>query len=172
MGKHKEALAMYELYITTKDTLESEENEKEVIRQEYKYNYEKKAAADSVANAKANEIKNAEIAKQKAEIKAKRNQQYALYGGVIMLIAFLGLCIIVCRLLTNKKQSSKNKVRNWQKPTKNSTKPMKNLPPNETILKNRKKYLKLKTTEIHESITYAKRLQEAILPSFELINQN
>src|SRR5690606_22937490 len=42
LGKHKEALDMYKLYIATRDSIESEENQKEVIRQELKYNYEKK----------------------------------------------------------------------------------------------------------------------------------
>src|SRR6185503_8437456 len=55
-----------------------------------KYEYEKQAAADSVAHAKETDIKNAELAQQKAEIKAKRNQQYALYGGLALVIIFAG----------------------------------------------------------------------------------
>ena len=60
------------------------------LKQNIQYEYEKKAAADSVVFAKEKEIKEIEISKQKAELKAKRNQQYALYGGLILVLLFAG----------------------------------------------------------------------------------
>ena len=39
---------MFELYTTTKDSINSIENQKAVILQEYQYQYEKKAATDSI----------------------------------------------------------------------------------------------------------------------------
>src|SRR3989304_4103311 len=81
---------MYELEIQMSDSINNEANKKASIQKQFQYEYEKKAAADSVANAKANEIKNAQIAQQHAELKAKRNQQYGLYGGMILVIAFAG----------------------------------------------------------------------------------
>ncbi len=144
LGKHKEALEMHELYIQMKDSIESEENAKEVIRQEFKYNYEKKAATDSVANAKANEIKNAQIAKQKAEIKAKRNQQYALYGGLVLVLLFA--VFVYNRLRITNKQKA--------------------------IIETQKHLVEEKHKEITDSINYAERIQRSFLATKELLDAN
>lgn len=45
-GMYKQALEMHELYTTTRDSIDSEENQKEVIRQEYKYAYDKQKAKE------------------------------------------------------------------------------------------------------------------------------
>jgi len=63
IGRHKPALEMYELYITMRDSIDSEENQKEVIRQEYKYAYEKEALADSLVFAKKEAIKDWQLKK-------------------------------------------------------------------------------------------------------------
>ena len=65
---YKNALKMHELSLDTRDTLESVSNQKEVIRQEYKYAYEKQAAVDSVANAKEQAIKEETIKRQQVEL--------------------------------------------------------------------------------------------------------
>ncbi len=41
VGRYKQALEMHELYVATRDSIKSEENQQEVIRQELKYAYEK-----------------------------------------------------------------------------------------------------------------------------------
>ena len=89
-GNYKQALEMYKLHVQMRDSILSEKNVKEVIRQEYQYAYEKQAAADSVANAKEAEIKNAQIAQQQAELKAKRNQQYGLFIGFVLMVILAG----------------------------------------------------------------------------------
>ncbi|MBE0661844.1 MAG: tetratricopeptide repeat protein [Bacteroidales bacterium] len=89
-GNYKQGLEMYELYIQMRDSILSEENVKEVIRQEYQYAYEKQAVADSVSNARAAELKNAQIAQQQAELKAKRNQQYGLFIGLALMVIIAG----------------------------------------------------------------------------------
>lgn len=134
-AKYEQALEMHELYVQTKDSMENEENQKEIIRQEYKYNYDKKAATDSIANAKEKEIKDVEIAKQQAELKAKRNQQYGLFGGLALVILFAG--VIYNRL----------KVTQQQK----------------VIIEKQKELVEAKQKEILDSIRYAKRMQDALL---------
>jgi len=140
IGNHKKALEMYELYVSTRDSIESEENQREVLRQEYKYEYEKQAAADSVAFLKEQEINKAQIDKQKAEIKAKRNQQYALYGGLLLVLIFSGF--IYNRFKISQKQKS--------------------------IIESQKQTVEEKNKEITDSISYAKRIQSAILPPVKL----
>lgn len=73
---------MYELYITTRDSILSEKNQREVIRQGYKYEYDKQAIADSVAYAQVQKV-------QEAKLETSRILQYALIGGLTLLLAFL-----------------------------------------------------------------------------------
>lgn len=71
-NKNKLALKMHELFLSTRDSIESEKNQREIIRQEYKYDYEKKAAIDK----EVNELK----------LQHQKTQKYFLYGGIAGLI--------------------------------------------------------------------------------------
>jgi signal transduction histidine kinase len=82
LGKYKQALEMYELYIVTRDSLLSERNKDEIIRQEYKYAYEKQAIVDSLAFVK---LQN----EQELKLQKSKTQQLVLIIGVILLLAFL-----------------------------------------------------------------------------------
>lgn len=143
-NQYQLALQMHELYSLTKDSIGSVENQNEVLRQELKYSYEKKAATDSITNAKEKQIKDAEIAKQQAEIKAKRNQQYGLFGGLILVILFAG--VIYNRL----------KVTQQQK----------------VIIEIQKELVEEKQKEIIDSIRYAKRIQDALMTPKTYIERN
>ena len=143
-AQYKLALEMHELYSITKDSIGSEENQNEVIRQELKYNYEKKAVTDSITNAKEKQIKDAEIAKQQVELKAKRNQQYGLLGGLILILLFAS--VIYNRLKVTQKQK--------------------------LIIEQQKELVEEKQKEILDSIRYAKRIQDALLTSQTYIERN
>ena len=82
IGRNKLSLEMYELYIATKDSINSEENQKEVIRQKYKYDYDKKAIADSVTYVQVKKV-------QEAKLEKSRILQFSLLGGIVLLVAFL-----------------------------------------------------------------------------------
>lgn len=140
----KKALENYELFILMRDSLSNEQNRKASIRSQLKYEYEKQAAADSVAHAKDSEIKNAELAKQKAEIKAKKNQQYALFGG-LGLVCLFGVFMFNRYKITQKQKE----IIEGQK----------------EIVEKQKKLVEEKQKEILDSIHYAKRIQLAQIPS-------
>jgi len=142
-GNNKKALENYEKYIEIRDEIQSTENQKEIIHQEYKYEYEKQAAQDSIAFAKEQEIKEIEIDKQKAEIIAKRNQQYALFGGVLLIAIFAGF--MYNRFKITRKQKG--------------------------IIEEAHFELEEKNQEIMDSIAYAKRIQSAILPPNKLVKE-
>jgi tetratricopeptide (TPR) repeat protein len=86
LDRPADALKMYELYITMRDSIASEENQREVIRQEYKYDYEKQALADSLTH--ANELAQLESEKTIERLRADRNRNRAmgLGGGVILVL--------------------------------------------------------------------------------------
>jgi tetratricopeptide (TPR) repeat protein len=144
MGDHKNALENFELFVKMRDSVVNENNRKASIRSQLKYEYEKQAAADSVAHAKESEIKSAELSRQSAEIKAKKNQQYALFGGLFLVMIFAGFMY------------NRFKITQKQKGVIESQK---------EIVEEQKKIVDEKQKEILDSIHYAKRIQLAQIPS-------
>jgi len=143
-NNYKSALAMFELKIQMGDSIRNQETHKSSIKQQLKYEYEKQAAADSVAHAKESEIKNVQLQKQTAEIKAKKNQQYALFGGLGLVIIFAGF--MFNRFKVTQKQKT---IIEQQK----------------KVVEEQKHLVDEKQKEVMDSIRYAKRIQTAQLPS-------
>lgn len=147
-SRYKDALEMHELYIDTRDSIESQENQKEVIRQEYKYSYEKQAVADSVKNAEEQKVKDAELSAQKAISKQQKQQSYFLYGGLILAL-FFG-AFIYNRLKLTRKQKGIIEEQKGQVDIAYGE-------------------LEVKNIQIMDSINYARRIQSAILPPEKLV---
>lgn len=133
-GRHKLSLEMHELYIATRDSIESEENHKEVIRQQFKYEYDKKEAL-----AQAENQKKLDIAKEREE---KQQVISIAAGGGALALGVLAVMIFIS-FRTAKRQ--RNEV---------------------AIQKN---LLEERNKEITDSITYAKRIQAAILPPLGIV---
>jgi tetratricopeptide (TPR) repeat protein len=142
---NKPALAYkyYKLFVQYRDSVNNEENTRKIIQQEYKFNYEKKFAADSVNFARENQVREAEIARQNAELKAKRNQQYALGGGLLMFIVFS--VFIYNRFRVTRKQQA--------------------------IIQMQKDLMEEKQKQILDSIHYAKRIQNALITNEKYIQR-
>jgi tetratricopeptide (TPR) repeat protein len=147
-GKFKDALESFELYIRMKDSISNETTRKASTRSQLKYEYEKQAAADSVAHAKESEIKSAELSRQSAEIKAKKNQQYALFGGLFLVALFS--VFMYNRFKVTQKQKRVIEIQKY-------------------IVEEQKQLVEEKQLEILDSIRYAKRIQSAQLPSERFI---
>jgi len=157
LNQDERALEMFELFITMRDSISNADNQKEIIRQEYKYQYEKEATEDSIVNAESQKVKDALLSAEKAENKQhqlearqQKQQAYFLYGG-------LGLAILFGGFIFNR-----FRVTNGQK---------------EIIEEQKSKVdsafdeLEEKNTEIMDSIAYAKRIQSAILPPSKLVKE-
>ena len=143
-GNGKAALENFELYIKMRDSSNNELTKKASLKAQLKYEYEKQATADSVAHAKESEIKNAELAKQRAEIKAKKNQQYALFGGLFCVCVF-GVFMFNRFKVTQKQKSI--------------------IEDQKSIVELQKQMVEEKQKEILDSIQYARRIQIAHMPS-------
>ena len=165
LGRYKESLEMHELFISTRDSMDSEANQKAVIRQEYKYVYEKQAAADSVIAAEAGKVANALLAAEKAEnkqneleaneskLEAKQQQQqkYFLFG-VLALAMIFGAIIFNRFKLANKQKGIIEKQKQIVDQAFNG--------------------LEEAHKEITDSINYAERIQRSFLATDQLLNEN
>jgi tetratricopeptide (TPR) repeat protein len=165
LGKYSSAMEMYELYISTRDTIESEENKKEVIRQEFKRNYEKQSDSLKADQAKKEVLAEAEQKRKNALHKAEQQRKddiaqresekknliiFSGAGGLLLILIFTGF--IVNRLQITRKQKG---IIEEQK----------------NVVEEQKTVVEEKNKEILDSIHYAKRLQEAILPPMRLVKE-
>jgi serine phosphatase RsbU (regulator of sigma subunit) len=165
LGNATASLEMYKLYIEKRDEIKNIETDKAAIKSELQYEYEKKAAADSVANAKDKIIKDAEIAKQKAELNSRRLFQYGLVGGIILILLFL--FILFNRLKVTQKQKRIIEIK--EKQTQHQNAIIRN---QKLLVEEKAAELAHKHKEITDSINYAERIQRSFLASTELLNTN
>lgn len=84
LKNEKMSLQMHELYIEMRDSLLDRNAQKEVIRQEFEYTYEKQALADSISFVKQQEID--ALSQRDAD-----NKRYAIYIGLAILLCFVGV---------------------------------------------------------------------------------
>lgn len=142
IGQTTKSYEMFRNYISVRDSILSEENQKQAIRQEIKYNYEKQATADSIRATEAQKVLDAQITAQKAQIKQERTQRIALYIGLVMVVGFGAF--VYNRLQITRKQK--------------------------LVIEDQKGIVEEKNKEILDSINYAKRIQTAILPPAPIVN--
>ena len=147
-NKFKEALEMFELEILMRDSMSNEATKKTSIKKQFQYQYEKKAAADSVKNSEEQKVKNAQLMAQAAQLKEERTQRFALYGGLALVIAFSGF--VFNRFKITQKQK---KIIESQKHEVDSA------------------YEKLheKNKEVMDSIQYAARIQRSLITNEKYI---
>lgn len=146
-GDYKKALMMHERFINARDLMNKEENQKAIIQQQYQYDYDKKALEDQLKHEE--EINIAQLKFDQKEEK-QRLITISIFGGLILVSLFL--IFVFNRLRVTKKQK--------------------------LFIEKQKKevdiaHLELgeKNQEIMDSITYAKRIQSAILPSEKAIQE-
>jgi hypothetical protein len=140
------------------DSIVNESNRKANIKSQLNYEYQKKAVADSVAHVKEIELRNTELGKQKAEIKAQRNRQLLLYGGLGLLLILSGFIYSRYKLTTKQKEIIEQKEQETQKQN--------------TTISLQKDILEEKQKEILDSIQYAKRIQQALITSEVYIHRH
>ncbi len=150
-NNHQKSLENYEQYVSLRDSILKEDNQREIQRKELEYEYEKKAAADSVRNEDEKQVKDALIMAKNAQIEQDKTQKVALFGGVILLILFGVFIYSRFRLSQNQKQIIEIKSKETEE---------------------QKAIIEEKQKEILSSISYAKRIQYTLLANDELLNRN
>lgn len=168
----EKALNYYEEYVAMMDSLSNRENRKQIQQQYYKYQYEKKAATDSVAYSNAIQIKDLELAKTQEE---KEKQQILIYSFVAGFIVILLFSIIILRLFMQKKKANvilarKNYEINQQKEEISAQRD--EIEAQRDEVQKQKEVVELQKEEIEDSIEYAKRIQTAVLPSLDRLFQH
>lgn len=170
-GNYQEALEMFEQSIQMRDSMNSMANQKAIIQQQYEYEYEKKAAADSIKAMEEVKVQQALLAaekaeteKQKLQVKQQEQQKYYLFGGLTLALLFGGFIFNRFRLTRKQKDIiEEQKTLVEQKKAEVESQKQELQSTHEQLEEHHK--------EIQDSIKYAKRIQEAIMPSIEAMNQ-
>lgn len=143
-GDLKRSISYMRKFISLKDSIINDEIREEVTKKQLYYEFDKKHMADSIdAQAKQKYLQQ-EVENNKRSASLQRN---------ISLISLLSLLIVgilafyIYRGLKKNKQASK-------------------------IIEDQKRIVEGKNTEILDSISYAKRIQNAILPSTRLVKES
>ncbi len=116
-GNMSKALEMLELNIELRDSINSKENQKAIIRQQFKYDYEKRADSLRADQEKKSALARAEQ-QRKDDIAAKDAQRKNLIiwsgaGGILMILIFTGIVIKRLRITRRQKaiiESQKERV--------------------------------------------------------------
>lgn len=148
IGKHKNALAYFEEMEQIKDSTFNEEKTREIAYLVNIYRFNKARAEDSIRTADMKRVKDAEILAHKSQLKQEATMRYALYAGLIFLILFGGFMYNRFKVTSRQK-----KIIETQKQE----------------VEFQKNIIEEKNHEILDSITYARRLQEAILPPLKVV---
>lgn len=143
LNDHEKALAHYKQYIEYRDKVYNLESKEAALEQEMKFDYRTKKIRDSIAFAKQNELNELMIKQQDSEIQTQRTLQIALVVIIILILVFALFMF------------NRFRVTHRQKNT----------------IEKQKKVVDEKNREISDSINYAKRIQEAILPSRYIFNE-
>jgi serine phosphatase RsbU (regulator of sigma subunit) len=132
-----------DIYIDNRDKTKSIESSEIALKKSLQYEFEKEALKDSLEFEKEKEV-------QDVQIKEQETQAYVLYIG----IAFMVLLFLIGIRSYQRKKKDNKKIQEQKKEVENQ----------KIEIENQHIALAQTHQEISDSISYAKRIQEAILP--------
>ncbi|MEK6615010.1 MAG: tetratricopeptide repeat protein [Bacteroidota bacterium] len=142
-NRHQLALEHYKKAMVLKDTLFSQENKKQLVRKEMNYEFDKK---ESLAKAEQD--------KKDLKVEEEKRRQkmflFSVIGGLLLVVVFS--VFMFNRWRVTQKQKKIIEVQKQE-------------------VDEQKKIVEEKNKDITDSINYAKRLQEAILPPTAYVNE-
>ena len=147
----EKAYEMHRLYKQMDDSLNRQENRKASIQKGFQYEYEKKAAEDSIKVSSERKVYD-------AKLKQGQTQRTALYLGIAVIALFS--LFMYNRFRITRKQKQIIEIQNIE------VEEQRQLADNRRILAEEQKHIiEAKQKEILDSIHYAKRIQQAMLTS-------
>jgi serine phosphatase RsbU (regulator of sigma subunit) len=168
--KHLElAFYHYKNFVSLKDKIYDINNARESARRGTQIRYERKILADSLRNADIMALNKATIDAQEKELALERTRKIALVGILIVLTFFA--IFAYNRYLHSKKQKEIiKKERDFAKTEHQEAEKQKLIAQKEhEEAEKQKKIVEQKNNEILDSINYAKRIQNTILPTPRIV---
>ncbi len=153
-GNYRKAYEYYLRYDAAKDSVINEDNIRDLTQREMNFGFEKKEFTDSLMRKQLEEKKNFEQEKKDAarneELRLQKIYTFSGLGGLLLLGA---LAFVLYKGIKRKQED--NKIISEQK----------------LKVEHQNELLEEKNKEILDSINYAKRLQDAILPPLRIVKE-
>lgn len=150
LGNYPEALAYHEQWKLINDSMKGEEENRALTLKSLQYEFGKKATADSVKNAEEKKVKDAEIKAQHLQLKQEQTQRYYLFAGIGLLM-FFGIFMYNRFKVTQKQRNIISEQKEESE--------------------RQKLVIEEKQREILDSIYYARRIQQSLLPTDRFIQR-
>lgn len=157
MGNFKEAYEFYRLSVLANDSLSNLEQQSKLAEEEQKMKYRVKTTKDSVLRVEEKKVEEARLAESEARLQYEKTQRYALGGGLLLVLGFTFFIINRLRVIRKQRDLITLKEEEAQQ--------------QRLKVLHQKEIVEEKNKEILDSITYAKRLQDAILPPLKLVKE-
>ncbi|MBU0765634.1 MAG: tetratricopeptide repeat protein, partial [Bacteroidetes bacterium] len=177
-GKFREAYEMHYLFKQMSDSMFNEKTRKATFKQQLRYQFEKKAMADSLQHAGELLKKDLELEKKEKETLKQRIIIYSFIIGFTILVVF---SFLLLRLFLQKKRANrllaeqndkilqKNEEVSAQKEEIESQRD--EITAQRDLVVEQKQVVEQQNLEITSSITYALRIQTALLPTDEYLDE-
>jgi serine phosphatase RsbU (regulator of sigma subunit) len=147
--QHEKAYIYYTLFADTKDTILNQKNSKIITEMNIKYSAEKKEKEIELLK-KNEEIQRLELAKKRNELDTQRTLSVSVGGGVLLLL-FAAILLFGQYQLKKKATDQLQFAYN--------------------IIEEKNKVIERSNSLITDSITYAKRIQDAVLPANDYLTK-
>jgi len=157
-GKFVAALELHEQYIDMKDSVQNIQTVQEIASKQLTYEFDKKTYADSVKYAEEKRTSQAMLAEKDAKIDRDFILQISMIVGLLLLLVISALIF--------------QALRNSKKYTSEIARQKTEIEEQAAAAEQARKVVSLKNREILDSINYAQRLQFAILPTTESLDQS
>lgn len=162
---YKPALEYYKESIKYRDSLYSLKNEEAFTKKDLEFEFANERFKDSIENAELQNIKDLQIKQKEAVIAKEKTFKTALIIGLSLLVL---IAFVLYRGMQRKKKD--HQIISEQKIEVEKQRDFANQ--QKQIAEDQANLLEEKNKEITDSITYAKRIQSAILPPQKLFKQN
>ena len=157
-NKNGEALEMFKLQIQMRDTMNNLSVSRATIESSAKFEYAKKAAADSVVFAKEAEIQQAKIEKRDADLATNRIILIFAIGVLSLVVIFALVMVNRIRVISRQKKIIERKREETQIQNE--------------IIRQQKNQVEEAHKEITDSINYAERIQRSLMASKTILDEN
>ncbi len=171
IGDYKQAFSFSRVFITTKDSMFSQEKTQALTDAEKKFETEKKQLLIDKLN-KENELKNETIARKNAESKKQQILIFSFLSGFLIILVF---SVFLYRLFLQKKKANIKLARQKQQIEIQNAKLQQayeeisaqrdEITTQRDMVMQQKEFIENQKQEIEDSIRYAKNIQTAVLPS-------
>lgn len=147
LGRNKEALKFYEEFVALRDTIFNQDKQRDVGKQEAKFEFEKVKAQEEAQRAKQKAIESVKLEQEKAVAREQeKNQKIVTYSIAIGLVLISIFTLLIFRRL---------KIARAQ----------------QVLIESQKKTIEKNRNQMLESIEYSKNIQQRIFPTLDQVKE-